>query len=163
MDLVTLDDLSAAAMLESSARIESLANAWEHIGADNHPHYLATGPMPSYRRHTGFCGQLVALTVRYILYKQPSSMLAWISKLVCAAVLSLIVGCIFWDIPASDPQLDLHDRLGYIHILFSMNIYFNNNLHFMLQLPPQHNGNNVVAVDPANTQRRVCRSEICRT
>lgn len=112
MDLVTLDDLSAAAMLESSARIESLANAWEHIGAENQSQLMPPGSMPSFRRHAGFFGQVLALTKRYVFYKQPSSMLAWISKLVCAAVLSLVVGCIFWDIPSSDPQLDLNDRLG---------------------------------------------------
>lgn len=113
MDLVTLDDLSAAAMLESSARIESLSNAWEHMRPEIHPHQMvSSGPMPSFRRHAGFLGQVAALTMRFVFYKQPSSMLAWISKLVCAAVLSLIVGCIFWDIPSSDPQLDLNDRLG---------------------------------------------------
>lgn len=34
VDLVTLDDLSAAAMLESSARIETLANAWDQINSE---------------------------------------------------------------------------------------------------------------------------------
>lgn len=34
MDLVTLDDLSAAAMLESSARIETLASAWEQMNSE---------------------------------------------------------------------------------------------------------------------------------
>lgn len=35
MDLVTLDDLSAAAMLESSGRIESLAEIWASQGLPN--------------------------------------------------------------------------------------------------------------------------------
>lgn len=34
VDLVTLDDLSAAAMLESSARIETLASAWEQMNSE---------------------------------------------------------------------------------------------------------------------------------
>lgn len=34
MDLVTLDDLSAAALLESSSRIEALANAWDRINSE---------------------------------------------------------------------------------------------------------------------------------
>lgn len=112
VDLVTLDDLSAAAMLESSARIESLANAWEHMSADHHPQLAPPAPMPSFRRHAGFFGQIMALTKRFILYKQPGSLLAWISKLISAAVLSLLIGCIFWDVPISDPQLELNDRLG---------------------------------------------------
>lgn len=45
-------------------------------------------------------------------YKQPGSLLNWISRLILAAVLSLLVGTVFWDVPASDPQLNLNDRLG---------------------------------------------------
>lgn len=148
MDLVTLDDLSAAAMLESSARIESLANAWEHVGADSHPQFVPPGPMPSFRRHAGLAGQLLALTKRFVLYKQPSSLLAWISKLICAAVLSLFVGCIFWDVPTSDPQLDLNDRLGY----WAPNAYFGLdlkiNLYIFLSFHSYHHCMMAVALWP---------------
>lgn len=111
MDLVTLDDLSAAAMLESSARIESLANAWDQVNSEPQ---MAAPPatLPNFTKRAGFCGQAVALSKRFIVYKQPDSLLAWISKLIAAAVLSLFIGCIFWDVPSTDPQLNLNDRLG---------------------------------------------------
>lgn len=79
MDLVTLDDLSAAAMLESSARIETLANAWDQINSEPP---LAAPPtaLPYFVRRAGVCGQFYALIKRFIFYKQPGSILSWISK-----------------------------------------------------------------------------------
>lgn len=43
-------------------------------------------------------------------YSQPRSSLRWISRLFIAGLLSLIIGAIFWDIPATDPQLYFGDR-----------------------------------------------------
>ncbi|XP_033162111.1 ATP-binding cassette sub-family G member 8 isoform X2 [Drosophila mauritiana] len=114
LDLVTLDDLSAAAMLESSARIESLANAWDQINSEP-PLAAPPASLPNFTMKAGFFGQISALIKRFAGYKQPGSLLTWISKLIAAAVLSLCIGCIFWDVPASDPQLSYHDRLGYHH------------------------------------------------
>ncbi|KAH8375026.1 ATP-binding cassette sub-family G member 8 [Drosophila serrata] len=114
LDLVTLDDLSAAAMLESSARIESLANAWDQINSEP-PLAAPPASLPNFTLKAGFFGQISALIKRFAGYKQPGSLLTWISKLIAAAVLSLCIGCIFWDVPASDPQLSYHDRLGYHH------------------------------------------------
>lgn len=117
LDLVTLDDLSAAAMLESSARIESLANSWDHITANDIPIGAPPANLPKYTRRAGFLKQFQALCKRYIVYKQPNSLLTWISKLIVAAVLSLCVGCIFWDVPLSDPQLTQNDRFGFHHTI----------------------------------------------
>lgn len=114
VDLVTLDDLSAAAMLESSARIESLANAWDQINSEP-PLAAPPASLPNFTLKAGFFGQAKALVKRFAGYKQPGSLLTWISKLIAAAVLSLCIGCIFWDVPASDPQLSYNDRLGYHH------------------------------------------------
>ncbi|XP_026851165.1 ATP-binding cassette sub-family G member 8 isoform X1 [Drosophila persimilis] len=114
LDLVTLDDLSAAAMLESSARIESLANAWDQINSEP-PLAAPPASLPNFTMKAGFFGQMKALIKRFTGYKQPGSLLTWISKLIAAAVLSLCIGCIFWDVPASDPQLTYNDRFGYHH------------------------------------------------
>ncbi|TDG48167.1 hypothetical protein AWZ03_005342 [Drosophila navojoa] len=114
LDLVTLDDLSAAAMLESSARIESLANAWDQINSEP-PLAAPPASLPNFTMKAGFFGQAKALIKRFAAYKQPGSLLTWISKLIAAAVLSLCIGCIFWDVPASDPQLSYNDRFGYHH------------------------------------------------
>lgn len=114
MDLVTLDDLSAAAMIESSARINVLANSWEHDNVD-HGAFPPPAALPIFIKRSGFLEQSIALTKRFVSYKQPESILTWISKLIAAAILSLCIGFIFWDIPASDPTLDFNDRLGLVN------------------------------------------------
>ncbi|KAI8130611.1 ATP-binding cassette sub-family G member 8 [Lucilia cuprina] len=119
LDLVTLDDLSAAALLESSARIESLANSWDQINSEP-PLAAPPNNMPNFIRKAGFFKQFKALIKRFAAYKQPGSLLTWISKLISAAVLSLSIGCIFWDVPASDPQLTYNDRLGYHHCVMAL-------------------------------------------
>ncbi|XP_017482849.1 PREDICTED: ATP-binding cassette sub-family G member 8 [Rhagoletis zephyria] len=119
LDLVTLDDLSAAAMLESSARIESLANSWDQINSEP-PLAAPPASLPNFTRKAGFWGQTKALIKRFAAYKQPGSLLTWISKLIAAAVLSLCIGCIFWDVPASDPQLSYNDRFGYHHCVMAV-------------------------------------------
>lgn len=111
VDLVTLDDLSAAALLESSARIESLANAYDQSNVEP-PIAAPPAHLPNFTKRAGVFGQILALSKRFIVYKQPGSLLSWISKLIAAAVLSLFIGCIFWDVPASDPLLAYNDRLG---------------------------------------------------
>lgn len=119
VDLVTLDDLSAAALLESSARIESLANAWDRMNSEP-PLAAPLASLPDPTRAPGVFGQLGTLCKRFITYKQPASLLTWISRLIVAAVLSLLVGAIFWDIPASDAQLTYNDRLGYHHTVMAI-------------------------------------------
>lgn len=48
-----------------------------------------------------------------MIYTQPATFIAWLTLIVISASLSLIIGAIFWDVPNSDPQLNLNDRLGY--------------------------------------------------
>lgn len=122
VDLVTLDDLSAAAMLESSARIETLANAWDQMNSEP-PLAAPPAALPYFVRRAGFCSQLSALFKRFIIYKQPGSLLSWISKLIVAAILSLLIGCIYWDVPTSDPQLKLNDRFGYHHCIMIVAVF----------------------------------------
>lgn len=122
VDLVTLDDLSAAAMLESSARIETLATAWDQMNSEPP---LAAPPtaLPYFVRRAGVCGQMYALIKRFIFYKQPGSILSWISKLIVAAILSLLIGCIYWDVPTSDPNLKYGDRFGYHHCVMILSVF----------------------------------------
>lgn len=119
VDLVTLDDLSAAAMLESSARIDALANAWDQINSEP-PIIAPPASLPPFTKRAGFFGQFTTLCKRFVVYKQPGSLLAWISKLITAAVISLLIGCIYWDVPASDPQFNLNDRFGYHHCVMAV-------------------------------------------
>lgn len=48
-----------------------------------------------------------------MIYTQPATFINWLTLIIIAASLSLIIGAVFWDVPNSDPQLHLNDRLGY--------------------------------------------------
>ncbi|RZF35248.1 hypothetical protein LSTR_LSTR013335 [Laodelphax striatellus] len=50
---------------------------------------------------------------RQLIYSQPTSLTNWLTHVLLAAILSLIVGAIFWDVPKSDPQLLYADRIGF--------------------------------------------------
>nr|QAV55728.1 ATP-binding cassette transporter sub-family G member 5 [Sogatella furcifera] len=112
LDLVTLDDLSAEAMLESSQRIEQLAELFrrrqEPLSDPGPPQAL-----PGKTRTANVCSQTVALLMRQLVYSQPTSLTNWLTHVLLAAILSLIVGAIFWDVPKSDPQLLYADRMGF--------------------------------------------------
>lgn len=86
---------------------------------------LAAPPaaLPYFVRRAGVCGQIYALFKRYAIYKQPGSILSWISKLIVAAILSLLIGCIYWDVPTSDPQLKFNDRFGYHHCVMIVCVF----------------------------------------
>lgn len=48
-----------------------------------------------------------------MFYAQPFTFVKWTSLFVIAATISLIVGAVFWDIPHTDSQLNLNDRIGF--------------------------------------------------
>nr|CAD7414107.1 unnamed protein product [Timema cristinae] len=112
LDLVTLDDLSAEAMLESSQRIEQLAETFRR-----HQEPLSDpGPpiaLPYKIKRANCLSQMIALLMRALVYTQPVSLLCWLANVLLAVAMSLIVGAIFWDLPGSDPHLVLGDRLGF--------------------------------------------------
>lgn len=58
-----------------------------------------------------------------MIYTQPKTFLNWLSLIIVSVSLSLIMGAIFWDIPTSDPQLNLNDRLGYHYSTMSVIIW----------------------------------------
>ncbi|KAJ8912901.1 hypothetical protein NQ315_017231 [Exocentrus adspersus] len=112
LDLVTLDDLSAEAMLESSQRIEQLA---EFFRQKQEP-MSEPGPpsaLPMVVRNSNCFVQGFVLFTKAMFYTQPNTFLNWLSLIIVSASLSLIIGAIFWDVPNSDSQLTLNDRQGY--------------------------------------------------
>ncbi|XP_065214423.1 ATP-binding cassette sub-family G member 8 isoform X2 [Planococcus citri] len=112
LDLVTLDELSAEAMLESSQRIEQLAEVFKHRQEPlNEPGPIQ--PLPGKPRSASFLFQIIAIVLRHMVYSQPKSFVRWLSHVLVAVFLSMFVGSVFWDVPASDPQLILNDRIGF--------------------------------------------------
>ncbi|XP_050681675.1 ATP-binding cassette sub-family G member 8 isoform X4 [Leptidea sinapis] len=111
LDLVTLDDLSAAAMLESSGRIESLAGVF--AGAHSPPHPPAPVPLPAPAPSANPVAQVFALVEKSLLYTQMTTLSNVITRVLIAAIMSLITGTLFWDLPTTDPKLTQNDRVGF--------------------------------------------------
>lgn len=51
---------------------------------------------------------------------QPISLVHWLNQLLLAALMSLIVGAIWWDVPGSDPQLIYSDRPGFHYVMATL-------------------------------------------
>lgn len=73
-----------------------------------------------------------------MVYSQPKSFVRWLSHVLAAVFLSMFVGSVFWDIPASDPQLIFNDRLAYLNayslpILYGHLMETDNIVHFKVE------------------------------
>ncbi|XP_063989330.1 ATP-binding cassette sub-family G member 5 [Diachasmimorpha longicaudata] len=113
LDLVTLDDLSAEAMLESSQRIDHLAElAKARLPALSDPG--PPGNLPPAVYDANIFVQIYALLMKTLVYSQPWALTRLLQKILIAASLSIILGAVFWDV-AGDTNLYLKDRVGYYY------------------------------------------------
>lgn len=120
VDLVTLDDLSAEAMLESSQRIEHLAE----LARTRLPPISDPGPpgaLPPSMSGPNIFVQFYGLLLRTLIYSQPWTLTRLLRKIVISASLSVLLGAIFWDV-AGESNLYLRDRVGYHYA--SLGIFF---------------------------------------
>ncbi|XP_015601494.1 ATP-binding cassette sub-family G member 5 [Cephus cinctus] len=111
LDLVTLDDLSAEAMLESSQRIDHLAE----LARVRLPGLSDPGPpgaLPPSISGANIFVQIYALLLRALIYSQPWALTRLLQKIVISASLSILLGAVFWDL-AGDSNLYLRDRIGF--------------------------------------------------
>lgn len=58
-----------------------------------------------------------------MFYTQPSTFINWLMLIIISASLSLGIGAIFWDVPNTDSQLTLNDRLGYHYSVMCVTIW----------------------------------------
>lgn len=108
---MTLDDLSAEAMLESSQRIDHLAE----LARTRLPPLCDPGPpgaLPPSISSPNVFTQIYALLLRTLIYSQPWTLTRLLRKIVISASLSILLGAIFWDV-AGDSNLHLRDRVGF--------------------------------------------------
>ncbi|XP_051172295.1 ATP-binding cassette sub-family G member 5 isoform X2 [Leptopilina boulardi] len=113
LDLVTLDDLSTEAMLESSQRIDHLAElAKAKLPPLSEPGL--PGVLPPLNSNANIFLQIYALFARALVYSQPWSLTKLIKKIVISATLSIILGAVFWDV-ANDFNVHLRDRIGFFY------------------------------------------------
>ncbi|KAK9500573.1 hypothetical protein O3M35_001813 [Rhynocoris fuscipes] len=118
LDLVTLDDLSAEAMLESSQRVDQLGSLYRRRQALLTETSSYTLPNPF--KTPPFYKVAFSLFLRDSIYSLPVSFTRWILRVVISAVISIIIGAVFWDIPSSDPHLTREDRMGYHFTMLSL-------------------------------------------
>ncbi|XP_076064868.1 ATP-binding cassette sub-family G member 8 [Oratosquilla oratoria] len=124
LDLVTLDDLSPEAMLESSQRVEFLADTFrarqEALGDPGPP-----GPMPTKIRKSNVCMQLLALWIRAMIYQFPYNMLHWLAMVLVAGVMSVLVGAVFWDVRTSSSQQQdsANNRASFHYVMTSLALW----------------------------------------
>ncbi|KAI8429199.1 hypothetical protein MSG28_007735 [Choristoneura fumiferana] len=111
LDLVTLDDLSAAAMLESSGRIEALASVF--AGAQSPPEPPPPVPLPVPIARPNVFVQAFALVEKSLVFTQMTMLSNVVTRVLIAAIMSLITGTIFWDLPTTDAKLTQNDRIGF--------------------------------------------------
>ncbi|XP_077500584.1 ATP-binding cassette sub-family G member 8 isoform X2 [Amblyomma americanum] len=119
LDLVTLDNLSPEAMLESSQRVENLVEVFRRRQtALSDPGPPGNAPMDVYR--AGFFGQMLALWIRALIYTFPYNVVHFFRRLFLAAFISVLLGAIFWNVRAGLDQEHVLDRLGFHYALLGL-------------------------------------------
>ncbi|RXG61967.1 ATP-binding cassette sub-family G member 5 [Armadillidium vulgare] len=124
IDLVTLDDLSAEAMLESSQRVEMLAEAFRRRQeplSDPGPQ----SPLPPKIKHSNLCIQLLFLWIRAMIYQFPYNMLHFLGQVIVAAIMSVLAGAIFLNLrnPPEMDQSNINNRVAFYYYMSCIGIW----------------------------------------
>lgn len=121
LDLVTLDDLSAAAMLESSGRIEALAGVF--AGAHSPPDAPPPVPLPAPLHRPKPCAQAAAFMQKSLIFTQMTTLSNLVTRVLIAAFMSIVTGTIFWDLPSTDAKLTQNDRVGFHYSVMCLTVW----------------------------------------
>lgn len=119
LDLVTLDSLSPEAMLESSQRIENLAEIFrrrQEALSDPGPPAM---PPPSIKR-AGFFSQVLALWIRVLIYMFPYNILHFINNVFLSSLMSVLIGVIYWKVRGGLEQEFVLDRIGMYYVIMGV-------------------------------------------
>lgn len=94
VDLVTLDDLSPEAMMESSERVGHLSDLYqrkcEPLSDPGPP-----GIMPPKIRRANLFTQIFVLWIRALIYMYPFNVINWVKMVLLAGAMSVCVGAVF--------------------------------------------------------------------
>jgi len=133
LDLVTLDDLSPEAMLESSQRVEQLASIYQRKAeplSDPGP----PGIMPPKIKRANLLMQVCGLWIRAMIYTYPFNVIHWVKLVLLAGIMSTCLGGVFvgirwrywdakWQQDHSYGQENVNDRLGFHHVMLSVGLW----------------------------------------
>ena len=133
MDLVTLDDLSPEAMLESSQRVDHLS-ALYHSRREPLSDPGPPGIMPPKIRRANFLKQMFGLWMKAMIYKYPFNVINWVKLVLVSGIMSVCIGAVFagmrwryWDKTwQRDPnygQENVNDRLGFHHVIMCVGVW----------------------------------------
>ncbi|KAH7646586.1 abc transporter sub-family g-like protein [Dermatophagoides farinae] len=124
LDLVTLDDLSQEALLESSQRIENIANIHSRRSMSEIFSSMPGPPavLPAPFRRANFAMQFLALWIRALIFSFPYNVVHLFNRFIITLLLSLIIGGIYWQIRTGREQEFVWDRIGFINTMISIGI-----------------------------------------
>ncbi|CAB4062302.1 unnamed protein product [Lepeophtheirus salmonis] len=89
LDLVTLDDLSSEAMLESSQRIDQLASTFKRR-MEPLPDPGPPGVLPSKIKRANFLDQIFGLWIRALIYMYPFNVIEWVKMVLLSGGISIL-------------------------------------------------------------------------
>ncbi|XP_037091076.1 ATP-binding cassette sub-family G member 8-like [Pollicipes pollicipes] len=123
LDLVTLDDLSPEATLESSQRVTELAKTFQRR-QEPLPDPGPPGLLPPKIRRANCCVQILALWIRAMVYTFPYNLISWATSMTLACLMSVIVGATFYDLRGDNKdQENIPDRLGFHYTMMSLALW----------------------------------------
>lgn len=112
LDLVTLDTLSPEALLESSQRVDLLAEMFrrrQQALSDPGP----PGIQPPKITRSNFLIQMLALWIRALIYMFPYNLIAFACNVGVAATMSIFIGAIFYNVRLGREQEHVMDRIAF--------------------------------------------------
>lgn len=122
LDLVTLDNLSAEAMLESSQRVENLVELFRRRQeplADPGP----PGVPPATVKRANVCTQVLTLWIRVLIYTFPFNVVHFCGEVFIAALMSVCIGAAYWNVRSGREQEHVDDRFGFYYVMLSLAIW----------------------------------------
>ncbi|XP_042910470.1 ATP-binding cassette sub-family G member 8 isoform X2 [Parasteatoda tepidariorum] len=122
LDLVTLDNLSAEAMLESSQRVENLVELFrrrqEPLGDPGPP-----GVPPATVKRANIFTQVLTLWIRVLIYTFPFNVVHFCGEVFVAALMSVCIGAAFWNVRSGREQEHIEDRFGFYYVMLTMGVW----------------------------------------
>ncbi|XP_023342184.1 ATP-binding cassette sub-family G member 8 [Eurytemora carolleeae] len=133
LDLVTKDDLSPEAMLESSQRIDTLGATYRRKAqplSDPGP----PGMLPPKIRKANLFMQIFGLWIRALIYMYPFNVISWVKILLVSGIMSVCLGGVFvgtrwrfwddtWQKEPEFEQYNIADRVGFHHVMLVVGVW----------------------------------------
>lgn len=122
LDLVTLDNLSSEAMLESSERINLLGDTFLH----RQEPLLDPGPPgipPPKVKPSNMLVQILALWIRAMIYMFPFNFCKICTNVFIVALISTLIGAIYENVRLDTEQDAAQDRVGFYYVVMAVAVW----------------------------------------